>query len=120
MKYLELESDPEVLEMVNPKDLDYLANYDDYWIRLAVVSNPNTSLETLNRLSNAKCPDIRLAVEKNSNAPSILTENMKDKREMRRLMTTDPETLDTISFLRWLDCADVDSLEFFANRTIVT
>jgi len=92
MKYLKLEPDPEVLEMVNPKALDYLVNYDDYWIRLAVASNPNTSLETLNRLSNAKCPDIR----------------------------TDPETLDTVSFLRWLDCADVDSLESFANRHIVT
>jgi hypothetical protein len=92
MKYLELEPDPEVLEMVNPKALDYLANYDDYCIRLAVASNPNTSLETLARLSNSKCPDIR----------------------------TDPETLDTVSFLRWLDCADVDSLESFANRHIVT
>jgi len=95
MKYLiKLEPDPEVLEMVNPKALDYLANYDDYWIRLAV--------------------------EKNSNTPSILKENMKDKREMIRLMTTDPETLDSVSFLRWLDCADVDSLESFANRHIVT
>jgi hypothetical protein len=94
MKYLKLEPDPEVLEMVNPKALDYLANYDDdYWIRLAVASNPNTSLETLNRLFNTKCSD---------------------------MMTTDPETLDTVSFLRWLDCADVDSLESFANRHIVT
>jgi hypothetical protein len=103
-----------------PETLDRLANDADWDVRYYVALNPNTSPETLERLANDEDYAVRYWVARNPNTPSILKENMKDKREMRRLMTTDPETLDTISFLRWLDCADVDSLESFANRHIVT
>jgi len=47
-------------------------------------------------------------------------ENDEDREEYFLKNNLYPEKLDSVDFLRWLDCVDVDSLESFANKIITT
>lgn len=47
-------------------------------------------------------------------------ENDEDRGEYFLKNNLYPEKLDSVDFLRWLDCVDVDSLERFANKIITS
>lgn len=45
-------------------------------------------------------------------------ENDEEREEYFLKNNLYPEELDSVSFLRWLDCAEVETLEFFGRKEI--
>lgn len=122
MKYFVFPSEDSPLALIilretNPAVLVAWSYSEEWEIRYLVAKNHNTSPNTLERLSKDEDGDVRDAVAKNPNTPTHIKKYLNELEQVRMLKeVTNPETLDSLTFLHWLEVADVDQLEAFGQR----
>lgn len=94
---------------INPKELDQLADHEDWSVRLNVAANEKTSAETLEKLANDGDLDVRTNVAYNENTRETTLDKLaEDHHIMVRLNVAMNNNTSIQTLLKLSNSGEVD------------